>query len=255
MITIDLNCDMGESAASQIIGDDEAIMPFISSANIACGMHGGDDQVMAATIALAKQYQVAIGAHPSFNDRENFGRREMELAPSEIRALVMKQVEHIKRIAETRGAPVTHVKPHGALYNMAARRRDYAEAIVDAVTTIDPALVLFGLSGSEMLRAAAETGLAFCAEVFADRSYQDDGSLTPRSQHGAMITEVRQAVQQVIGMVKEGRVRSMNGRWIELKADTICIHGDTPGAAGYARAIRQGLEEAGITITSYLTKR
>lgn len=255
MITIDLNCDMGESTAHQIIGDDQGIMPFISSANIACGMHGGDEQVMAATIDLAKQFQVAIGAHPSFADKENFGRKEMELDPAEIQTLIMKQVADIKRIAESKGAAVTHVKPHGALYNMAARRQDYAEAIVDAVMSIDPTLVLFGLSGSLMLRAADQIGLAYCAEVFADRSYQDDGSLTPRTQPGAVITQVEQAVQQVIGMVKEGRVRSMNGRWITLRADTICIHGDTPGAADYAKAIRLGLEEAGITIKSYLTKR
>lgn len=255
MKTVDLNCDMGESTASHIIGDDQGIMPFISSANIACGVHGGDEQVMAATVTLAQQYQVTIGAHPSFNDRENFGRNEMEVDPAEIRTLIIKQVADIKRIAESRGAAVTHVKPHGALYNMAARRQDYAEAIVDAVMTIDPTLVLFGLSGSAMLRAADQIGLAHCAEVFADRSYQDDGSLTPRTQSGAMIADVRKAVQQVIGMVKDGRVRSVNGGWIELRADTICIHGDTPGAADYARAVRRGLEEAGITITSYLTKR
>ena len=255
MVAVDLNCDMGESTTHQKIGDDERIMPLISSANIACGMHGGDPMVMAATIDLAKQFQVAIGAHPSFADRENFGRKEMELDPASIRSLVMKQVADIKAIAVLRGTTVTHVKPHGALYNMAARRQDYAEAIVDAVMTIDPTLVLFGLSGSLMLRAAAQTGLASCAEVFADRSYQDDGSLTPRTQPGAVISQVEQAVQQVIGMVKEGRVRSMNGRWITLRADTICIHGDTPGAADYAKAIRLGLEEAGITIKSYLTKR
>lgn len=254
MLSVDLNCDMGESTTNHIIGDDQGIMPFISSANIACGMHGGDEQVMAATIALAQKYQVAIGAHPSFADRENFGRKELELDPAEIRALVMKQVADLKRIAESKGAAVTHVKPHGAMYNMAARRQDYAEAITSAVMTIDPTLVLYGLSGSLMLSAAAGIGLTTSAEVFADRSYQDDGSLTPRKQPGAMITDVGEAVQQVIGMVKDGRVRSMNGRWIDLKADTICIHGDTPGAADYARAIRRGLEDAGITIKSYLTK-
>lgn len=255
MIAVDLNCDMGESTTSQKIGDDEGVMPFISSANIACGFHGGDPQVIAATIALAKNHQIAIGAHPSFPDRENFGRKEMELDPAEIRNLIIYQVSALRGIAASMNAMLTHVKPHGALYNMAARRQDYAEAIADAVKTIDPTLVLYGLSGSLMLTAAAEIGLTTSAEVFADRSYQDDGSLTPRTQPGAIIADVSEAVQQVVGMVKEGRVRSMNGRWIELKADTICIHGDTPGAAGYAKAIRHGLEEAGIIIKSSIHKR
>jgi 5-oxoprolinase (ATP-hydrolysing) subunit A len=252
MVAVDLNCDMGESTAIQKIGADELIMPLISSANIACGFHGGDPEVIAATIELAKKNQVAIGAHPSFPDRENFGRKEMELDPAAIRNLIIYQVSAIKGMAASMNAVLTHVKPHGALYNMAARRQDYAEAVANAVMTIDPKLVLFGLAGSKMLSAAAEIGLTTCAEVFADRSYQDDGSLTPRSQPGAMIKDVQQAVQQVVGMVKEGRVRSMNGRWIELKADTVCIHGDTPGAAEYAKAIRHGLEEAGIIIKSYI---
>jgi 5-oxoprolinase (ATP-hydrolysing) subunit A len=252
MVAVDLNCDMGESTASQKIGADELIMPLISSANIACGYHGGDPEVIAATIGLAKKNQVAIGAHPSFPDRENFGRTEMELDPQAIRNIIIYQVSAMKGMAASMNAVLTHVKPHGALYNMAARRQDYAEAIANAVMTIDPKLVLFGLAGSKMLSVAAEIGLTTCAEVFADRSYQDDGSLTPRTQPGAMIKDVQQAVQQVVGMVKEGRVRSMNGRWIELKADTVCIHGDTPGAAEYAKAIRHGLEEAGIIIKSYI---
>jgi 5-oxoprolinase (ATP-hydrolysing) subunit A len=252
MVAVDLNCDMGESTASQKIGADELIMPLISSANIACGYHGGDPEVIAATIGLAKKNQVAIGAHPSFPDRENFGRTEMELDPQAIRNIIIYQVSAMKGMAASMNAVLTHVKPHGALYNMAARRQDYAEAIANAVMTIDPKLVLFGLAGSKMLSVAAEIGLTTCAEVFADRSYQDDGSLTPRTQPGAMIKDVQQAVQQVVGMVKEGRVRSMNGRWIELKADTVCIHGDTPRAAEYAKAIRHGLEEAGIIIKSYI---
>ncbi len=255
MFAVDLNCDMGESTTSQKIGDDESIMPFISSANIACGFHGGDPQVIAATIDLAKRYQVAIGAHPSFPDLENFGRKEMALDPEGIRNLIIYQVSALKGLAASMNARLTHVKPHGALYNMAARRQDYAEAIANAVMTIDPNLVLFGLAGSKMLSTAAEIGLTTCAEVFADRSYQDDGLLTPRTQPGAMIKDVQQSVQQVVGMVKEGRVRSMNGRWIELKADTICIHGDTPGAADYAKAIRLGLENEGIIIKSYIKER
>jgi UPF0271 protein len=255
MFAVDLNCDMGESTTSLKIGDDESIMPFISSANIACGFHGGDPQVIAATIDLAKRYQVAIGAHPSFPDLENFGRKEMALDPEGIRNLIIYQVSALKGLAASMNARLTHVKPHGALYNMAARRQDYAEAIANAVMTIDPNLVLFGLAGSKMLSTAAEIGLTTCAEVFADRSYQDDGLLTPRTQPGAMIKDVQQSVQQVVGMVKEGRVRSMNGRWIELKADTICIHGDTPGAADYAKAIRLGLENEGIIIKSYIKER
>lgn len=252
MVRIDLNCDMGESSDGQVIGNDEGVMPFISSANIACGFHGGDPQVMAATMLLAKRHQVAVGAHPSFDDRAYFGRREMELDTTMLRNLVSYQLGAAKGMALSLGMQLTHVKPHGALYNMAARREDYAHAIVDAVRGVDGGLVIFGLSGSLLISKAREAGLRTCSEVFADRSYQDDGSLTPRSQAGAMITDVARAVEQVVTMVREGRVRSLQGNWVSIKAETVCIHGDTPGAAVYAKAIREGLEAQGVEIISYL---
>lgn len=255
MIYVDLNCDMGESSKGHTVGDDEGVMPYISSANIACGLHGGDPDVMAATILLAKQSGVAIGAHPSFNDKLNFGRKEMELDASEIFKLVYEQVATLRTAADSLDARVTHLKPHGALYNMAAKRLDYAEAIIQALKAIDPSLVLFGLSGSLIISVAAAAGIRTCAEVFADRSYQENGSLTPRNMPGAMITDVHEAVEQAVEMVLHGRVRTLQGNWITMKADTICIHGDTPGAAAYAEKIREGLQQAGVGIRSYNQSR
>lgn len=251
MLTVDLNCDMGESCGSNMVGDDAAIMPFISSANIACGFHGGDPVVMSRTIALALQYGVSIGAHPSFHDMENFGRKEIELTEEEVCHLVIYQVAALQGIAAAQGARLKHVKPHGALYNMSARKVEYARAIAKAVKAIDPGLILFGLAGSVSLQAAAEIGLATCSEVFADRTYQDDGSLTPRSQPGAMIHDAGLAVEQVLMMITEGRVRTVHGKLLDIKAESVCIHGDTPGAAVYAKAIRAGLEARGIVICSF----
>jgi len=245
---VDLNCDMGESYGSRIIGDDDSIMPLISSANIACGYHGGDPLVMGRTVRLAMRYGVNIGAHPSFHDLEHFGRREMQLSEEEIGQLVTFQVTTLKRMAEAQGARLTHVKPHGALYNMSARDPGYAGAIARAVKAIDPGLILFGLSGSLSIDAAAEHGLRHCAEVFADRTYQEDGSLTPRTSPGAMIEDPGMAAAQVLMMVKQGKVRTVSGKTIDIRAETICIHGDTPGAAAYARTIRELLEAEGITI-------
>jgi UPF0271 protein len=251
MITVDLNCDMGESRGSHIVGDDASIMPLISSANIACGFHGGDPHVMDRTLSLALAKGVSIGAHPSFHDLEHFGRREMLLTETEVEQIVTYQVAALQGFAQKHGTRLRHVKPHGALYNMSAKDRGYARAIARAVKAIDPQLILFGLSGTVSLQAAADEGLTTCAEVFADRSYQDDGSLTPRTSAGAMIGDPRQAVEQVLMMVKEGRVRTMSGQLIDIKADTICIHGDTPGAVTYARAVREGLESAGIHIQPF----
>jgi len=250
MISIDLNCDMGESFGPSIVGDDAAIMPLISSANIACGFHGGDPIVMNNTIKLAKQFGVSIGAHPSFFDLKNFGRKEIQLNEEEIFQLVIYQVSALLGFIKLNNAKLIHVKPHGALYNMAARNKTYAVAIAKAVKAIDPQLILYGLAGSYSIEAGLAAGLKTCAEVFADRTYQDDGSLTPRSQPDAIIKDPALAVEQVLMMVENGKVKTITGKLLSVKAETVCIHGDTPGAAVYAKAIRKGLEQRGVTIRS-----
>lgn len=250
MISIDLNCDMGESLPGKPIGNDAGIMPFISSANIACGYHGGGGEIMRDTILLAMKYGVAIGAHPSFDDIEGFGRREFELSAEEIYALVFKQIQAIKTVTEDCGGSLHHVKPHGALYNMAAKRSDYAEAIAKAIVDVDASLILYGLAGSLMISKASDMGLQTCSEVFADRRYLSDGSLTPRSISGAVIEDKAEAVQQVLTMVKDAKVQSISGDWVNIKAETICIHGDHAGADVFAKALSEQLYAEGITIKS-----
>ena len=251
MNSIDLNCDMGESYGSRIVGDDAAIMPFISSANIACGYHGGDPQVIHNTIKLALKFGVAIGAHPSFHDLENFGRVEKQIDKEELFDLIVYQVSALSGFARINNAKLSHVKPHGALYNMAARDHIYAMTIAEAVKAIDPELILVGLAGSKSIEAARSIGLKTCSEVFADRTYQEDGSLTPRTNPGAMIKDPGLAVEQVLMMVEKDEVKTVNGKIIKVKAQSVCIHGDTPGAADFAKAIRKGLEQKGIVIRSF----
>jgi len=241
---IDLNCDMGEG-----MNTDQAIMPFISSANIACGYHAGDETIIAQTIDYCLQHDVAIGAHPGFADRENFGRKEMLLDEGELYTLVTTQVRLVKKIAEQKGARLHHVKPHGALYNMAATNRQYAATLARAVKEIDPALVFYGLSNSIMLTAAAAAGLQTAAEVFADRSYQDSGQLTPRNLPGALIANTAASVQQVLQLIKQGTVQTITGKMIALAADTVCLHGDGEHAVAFAEAIHDQLVQSGISIT------
>ncbi len=238
MKSIDLNCDLGEGA-----GRDAELMPFITSANIACGGHAGDEATMRATIALARRHGVAIGAHPGFADRANFGRRELALPPGEIRALVTAQVMALRALA-----PVRHVKPHGALYHLAARDAAVARAIVDAVSAIDPTLIVFGLAGGELCREARARGLRVAGEVFADRTYQRDGSLTPRSRPDALIDDADQAVAQVLRLVGEGVVRTTDGTDVPLVADTVCVHGDGPHAVAFARRLKTELVQAGVSV-------
>lgn len=240
MRRIDLNCDLGEGA-----GHDRELMPLITSANIACGGHAGDEATMRETAAEARRHGVRIGAHPGFEDRANFGRRELALGAGEIARLVRRQVGALREIA-----PVSHVKPHGALYNLAARERSVAEAIAEAVGTIDPQLVLFALAGSELARAGRERGLRVMEEVFGDRTYQRDGSLVPRSRPGAVIVDEQQAVAQALRIVREGRVRADDGTDVAIAADTICVHGDGARAVELARAIRRELEAAGVEVAA-----
>jgi 5-oxoprolinase (ATP-hydrolysing) subunit A len=248
MISTDINCDMGESIGASIIGNDAEIMPYLSSANIACGFHGGDPSVMHHTVKLALKHGVAIGAHPSFPDLEGFGRREKNMSAIEIYDLIIYQVSALSGIVKLCGGMLHHVKPHGALYNMAARNPVYAMAIAEAVADIDDSLILYGLSGSEMIRAGMACKLLTYSEVFADRSYQDDGSLTPRANPDALITNTSSAVEQVLRMVREKNVLSVLGKTVNIKADTVCIHGDGANAVSFAKAIHEALKAEGILI-------
>ena len=245
---IDLNSDLGESFGPWPMGQDAALMDSISSANVACGFHAGDPGAMRATIALAREKAVAIGAHPGFQDLVGFGRREMKASPGEVEDLVLYQVAALAGMAAAQGVKLQHVKAHGALYNMACRDRALAEAIAKAVASFDRSLVLFGLPQSELLRAGEAAGLKTAAEVFADRAYDPDGSLTSRSKPGSVIHDTTAVVQRAIRMVKDQVVVAVDGSTIQLQAETICLHGDTPGAAEHARAVRRGLEAAGIQV-------
>ena len=247
-MTVDLNCDMGESYGRWALGDDAAVMPHISSANIACGGHAGDAVVMRRTLKLAKQHGVACGAHPGFVDLASFGRRELPISASEAADLVLLQIGALGAIAKSEGISLAHVKAHGALYNMAARDPSLGEAIGHAVAAYDRSLVFFGLAGSSMLEAGRRAGLSVASEGFADRSYEPDGSLTPRSVAGSVIHDLDTVVARACRMARESRVTARNGSEISLKVDTICVHGDTPGAAALARALREGLQRAGIEV-------
>jgi len=240
---VDLNCDMGEG-----IGNDELIMPFISSANIACGYHAGDEKTIWKTIELAKKHNVAIGAHVSFPDKENFGRSEMNVTGERIYELVRQQLIIMKEIADSLNVKMSHVKPHGALYNMSAKDAVLAKTIAAATKDFDENLVLFGLSGSLSVNEAKSIGLKTASEAFADRSYQDDGSLTPRSQSNALIDDNNKATQQALDMITKGTVTTVSGKTIPIIAETICIHGDGKHAVEFAKNISLALKNEGIRI-------
>jgi UPF0271 protein len=242
---IDLNCDMGEGFAT-----DEEIMPFISSANIACGGHAGDEGTIRKTIALAIKHNVAIGAHPSYPDREGFGRMEMKLPLDEIFELMIEQISLVKFIAEDMGAKLHHVKTHGALYNTAAKDPILSQTIAKAIQFVDKKLPVYGLPNSWSEKAALDCGLEFYGEFFSDRTYTDDGSLTPRTEKNAMVSSADAALHQVLQVIIEGTVKSISGKTIPLKADTICIHGDGLHAVEFAKVIREGLENNHINIGS-----
>ena len=247
---IDLNSDLGESFGPWAMGQDAALMDSISSANVACGFHAGDPGTMRETIALARHKGVAIGAHPGFQDLVGFGRREIKATPQEVEDLVLYQVAALAGMASAQGVRLQHVKAHGALYNMACRDRALADAIARAVAALDRSLILFGLPNSELLRAGEAAGLTVAAEVFADRAYDPDGSLTSRAKPGSVIHDTAKVVERAIKMVRDRQVIAVDGSTIELHADTMCLHGDTPGAAALAGEIRRGLESAGIQITA-----
>lgn len=243
MASIDLNCDVGEG-----VGADDAVMPHITSANIACGVHAGDAATMQATVTLALRHGVALGAHPGFDDRANFGRRDMQLAPGELHALVTSQIDALSAVAAAHGARLAHVKPHGALYNMAATHADMATTIARAVRSVDGSLILFALSGSALARAGRDAGLVVAEEAFADRAYAGDGTLVPRTRPGAVITDANAVITHALRIVTDGVVRSVDGSDVVVSADTLCIHGDTPGAAALASALRAAFDRSGITV-------
>src|SRR6266487_2412940 len=243
MLTIDINCDMGEG-----IGNEGAIMPFISSANIACGYHAGNEETIKETIEIAVKNNVAIGAHPSFFDRENFGRTEMHLSFDEVYDLVFLQLRTIDKLIKEKNKSLHHVKPHGALYNMSAKDPKVAKAIAQAVIDFNDELFLFGLSGSVSIEQAKIVNLKTANEAFADRTYQDDGSLTPRSKANALIDDVNKSVQQTLQMIKEKTVTSVNGKIIPIIADTICIHGDGKHAVEFAKEVHEFLRKENVEI-------
>jgi UPF0271 protein len=247
---VDLNADIGESFGVYKTGNDERLLRTITSGSIACGFHAGDPVVMRHTVRMAAAAGVSIGAHPGFPDLAGFGRREMSIEPREVADLVLYQIGALGAIAKAEGATLRHVKPHGALYNMSVRRADIAEAIARAVASFDTDLVLVGLPGSELLSAGSRLGLRVAAEAFADRSYEGDGSLTPRRLPGAVLSAPERAAERVLRMVRDGHVVARDGSTLSVKVDTICVHGDTPGAAELAAAVRAGLEEAGVVVAA-----
>ena len=248
MKKIDLNCDLGESFGNYKIGLDDEVIRHISSANVACGFHASDPLVMQKTVALAKKNGVCIGAHPGFPDLVGFGRRNMSVSPSEAKALVQYQIGALDAFCKAAGVKLCHVKPHGALYNMAGKDEILAQAVCEGIFEYDSNLILLGLSGSKMIEAGKKIGLRTASEVFADRAYEADGSLVARSKPGAVITDENLAVSRVVEMVKNGRVTSITGNEIEIKADSICLHGDGVKAVEFAKRIKEELLKNDVEI-------
>lgn len=247
---IDLNSDLGESFGAYKIGMDDKVLPLVTSANIACGFHAGDPSVMKKTVDLAVKSGAALGAHPGYPDLVGFGRRKMAVSPADVYAMVVYQVGSLSAFAKAAGTRLQHVKPHGAMYNMAAKDPALAEAIAQAIYDVDPEIILFALAGSESVKAAEKIGLKVASEVFADRSYQEDGSLTPRTQPGAMITDEDASIAQVLSMVLKGQVTTLSGKVIPVKADTICVHGDGEKALLFTQKIRKAFQENGVEIAA-----
>lgn len=250
MLRVDLNSDLGESFGAYTIGMDSEVLKYISSANIACGWHAGDSMVMAKTVKLAKENNVKIGAHPGYPDLVAFGRRNMSVTPEELKTYVKYQVGALMAFVKAEGLILQHVKPHGAMYNMAGKDYKLALAIAEAIKEVDDQLIFMALANSEMIRAGKDVGLRVCNEVFADRAYNEDGSLVARSLAGAVIHDKEIAIQRVVKMVKEGKVTTITGKDIEINAESICIHGDNPEALIFAKNIKETLEKEGVEIKS-----
>jgi UPF0271 protein len=243
-MSIDLNADLGEGM------DDEAILPFLTSANVACGMHAGGPAMMERTVALSLARGVQVGAHPGYADRANFGRLDVDLSLDEVESLVLYQIGALDAFVRARGGRLFHVKAHGALYNRAAKDAGLARAIASAVRRFSPELVLVGLAGSRLIEAAREAGLPAAGEAFADRRYQPDGSLVPRSKPGAVLEDPAEAAEQALLLAREGAVIASDGSRLRIRAQTLCLHGDTPGATKIARAVRERLAQAGVEVAA-----
>jgi UPF0271 protein len=246
--TVDLNSDLGEGFGAWKMGADETIMPLITSANVACGFHAGDPDAMQRAVTLAKEHKVALGAHPGFPDLLGFGRREMGLTQKEVANLILYQLGALDAFARAAGTKLKHVKPHGALYNMAAEDFQLASVIAEAVGHFDEGLIVVGLANSESIAAAAKFGLKTAHEVFADRNYEADGSLTPRHLSNALVKDPVEAANRVLRMLKEGKVKATDGSELSVNADTVCVHSDTPGSIAFASEVRTILQQNGIRI-------
>ena len=251
MNSIDLNCDLGESFGAYTIGSDEKVIPFITSANVACGWHAGDPLVMRKTVALCRKYGVSVGAHPGLPDLMGFGRRVMAVSPEEAKAYIQYQVGALQAFCRAAGVRLSHVKLHGAIYNMAAKDEALANAVVEALAELDARLILLGLSGSEMLKAAERVGLNWKSEVFADRGYRRDGTLVPRREPGAMIENEDEAIARVVRMVMKGVVASVDGVDVPVRADSVCVHGDGEKALQFVAKMRAELPKAGIEVRPF----
>lgn len=249
-VRVDLNADVGEG-----VGQDPELIPLLTSASIACGVHAGDAATMRATVALARDHHVAVGAHPSFPDREGFGRRPMDLPPHDLEECVRDQIVALAEIAAHEGVRLQHVKPHGALYNMAVRDPRLADAIARAAAAVDPLLILVGLPGSQLIEAGRRAGLRTANEAFADRGYRADGTLVPRDAGGSVIHDIDIVTSRAVSMVRDRSVEAVDGTRVALHVDTICVHGDTPGAATLARRIREALTTAKIELLPLLPQR
>jgi 5-oxoprolinase (ATP-hydrolysing) subunit A len=245
---VDLNADVGESFGVYQLGHDSLLMPAITSASVACGFHAGDPGIMRATVELARRHGVAVGAHPGFPDLQGFGRRDVRVSPRDVEDLVLYQIGALGAIAAAQGVRLQHVKPHGALYNRAVYDRDLADAIARATAAFDERVILFGLPGSALLDAGRRTGLRTASEAFADRAYRSDGTLVPRDEDGSVIHDPHAVVARVVEMVQQGLVTATDGTRIRLKVDTVCVHGDTPGAAALVARVREALTEAAVEV-------
>ena len=246
--TVDLNCDLGESFGNYKCGMDEKIIPYITSANVACGFHASDPLIMQETVAVAKANHVRVGAHPGFQDLVGFGRRNIALPPNEITAIIEYQIGALNAFCTESQTPLQHVKPHGALYNMAAKDERIADAICCGIAAVNRELILLAPAGSKLIQAAKRYGLASAREIFADRAYEEDGSLVSRKKPGALITDEEAAVRRVVQIIRHGTVAAVTGKEIEMEGDSICVHGDSPGALKLVRSIRDGLIAEGIRI-------
>lgn len=250
MFKVDLNSDLGESFGNYKIGLDEEVIKYVTSVNIACGWHAGDSEVMENTIKIAKENGVAVGAHPGFPDLMGFGRRNLSVSPAEMKAYIKYQLGALMAFAKTEGVKIQHVKPHGAMYNMAAKDLSLAKAIAQAIYEVDKNIILLGLANSELIKAGEQTGLEVANEVFADRAYNADGTLVARSKEGSVIHDADVAISRVVRMVKEGKVTAITGEDVNINAQSICVHGDNPDAVKFVKEIKRRLQEEEIQVTS-----